>query len=168
MTSHSFVHDTFKLLIWNKTLCLVEGSWLWVLPVAVFPSHCYCQITRFHLLPRPDNSDLSHWHLVTAPPHLRHRSTTYFPHCLKPESGFLRVPVQLNPQYETIAELCKNLRWSAQNLWKIASTQTKAEQYQKLYEDFIAHKEGLSHWLDLASPGQGKLYIWFLCIVFYI
>ena len=40
---------------------------------------------------------------------------------------------------------------------KIAST--KAEQYQKLYEKIIAHKEGLSHWLDLASPGQGKLYI---------
>ena len=55
---------------------------------------------------------------------------------------------------ETTAELCKNLRRLAQNLGKIAST--KAEQYQKLYEDFIAHKEDLSHWLDSASPGQGK------------
>ena len=64
------------------------------------------------------------------------------------------------------AELCKNLRRLAQNLGKIAST--KAEQYQKLYEHFIAHKEDLSHWLDSASPGQGKLYIWFLCIAFYI
>ena len=55
---------------------------------------------------------------------------------------------------ETTAELCKNLRRLAQNLGKIAST--KAEQYQKLYEDFIAHKDDLSHWLDSASPGQGK------------
>ena len=58
------------------------------------------------------------------------------------------------------AELCKNLRRLAQNLGKIAST--KAEQYQKLYENFIAHKEELSRWLDTASPGQGKL-----CICFY-
>ena len=57
---------------------------------------------------------------------------------------------------ETTADLCKNLRRLAQNLGKIAST--KAEQYQKLYEKFIAHKEALSHWLDSASPGQGKLY----------
>ena len=57
---------------------------------------------------------------------------------------------------ETTADLCKNLRRLAQNLGKIAST--KAEQYQQLYENFIAHKEGLSHWLDEASPGQGKLY----------
>jgi hypothetical protein len=64
------------------------------------------------------------------------------------------------------AELCKNLRQLAQNLVKIAST--KAEQYQKpeLYENFIAHKEDLSHWLDSASPGQGKLYFWFLSIAF--
>jgi hypothetical protein len=67
---------------------------------------------------------------------------------------------------ETIAELCKSLRRLAQNIGKIAST--KAEQYQKLYEDFIAHREDLSKWLDSASPGQGKLYIWFLCITFYI
>ena len=57
---------------------------------------------------------------------------------------------------EATADLCKNLRRLAQNLGKIAST--KAEQYQKLYEKFIAHKEALSHWLDSASPGQGKLY----------
>ena len=63
---------------------------------------------------------------------------------------------------ETTAELCKNLRRLAQNLRKIAST--KAEQYQKLYEIFIAHKDDLSHWLDSASPGQGKVYTWFLCI----
>ena len=56
----------------------------------------------------------------------------------------------------TTAELCKNLRRLAQSLGKIAST--KAEQYQKLYEQFIAHKEDLSHWLDSASPGQGKLW----------
>ena len=67
---------------------------------------------------------------------------------------------------EKAAELCKNLRRLAQNLGKIAST--KAEQYQKLYENFIAHKEDLSQWLDSASPGQGKLYILFLCIAFYI
>ena len=67
---------------------------------------------------------------------------------------------------ETTAELCKNLRRLAQNLGKIAST--KAEQYQNLYENFIAHKEELSHWLDLANPGQGKLYFWDLCIAFYI
>ena len=54
----------------------------------------------------------------------------------------------------TTAELCKNLRRLAQNLGKIAST--KAEQYQKLYEHFIAHKDDLSHWLDSASQGQGK------------
>jgi hypothetical protein len=63
---------------------------------------------------------------------------------------------------ETTAELCKNLRRLAQNLGKIAST--KAEQYQKLCEIFISHREDLSNWLDSASPGQGKLYIWFLCI----
>ena len=63
---------------------------------------------------------------------------------------------------ETTAELCKNLRRLAQNLRKIAST--RAEQYQKLYELFIAHKDDLSHWLDSASPGQGKVYTWFLCI----
>ena len=55
---------------------------------------------------------------------------------------------------ETTAELCKNLRRLAQNLGKIAST--KAEQYQKLYENFIAHRDDLSHYLDSASPGQGK------------
>jgi hypothetical protein len=55
---------------------------------------------------------------------------------------------------ETNAELCKNLRRLAQNLGKIASA--KAEQYQKLYENFVAHKEDLSNWLDSASPGQGK------------
>ena len=55
---------------------------------------------------------------------------------------------------EMTAELCKNLRRLAQNLGKIVST--KAEQYQKLYENFIAHKKELSHWLDSASPGQGK------------
>ena len=65
---------------------------------------------------------------------------------------------------ETTADLCKNLRRLAQNLGKIAST--KAEQYQTLYEKFIANKEELSHWLDLASSGQGKLYIYFLCIAF--
>ena len=65
------------------------------------------------------------------------------------------------------AELCKNLRRLAQNLGKIAST--KAEQYQKLYENFIAHRKDLSYWLDSASPGQGKLfYIWFSSITFYI
>ena len=63
---------------------------------------------------------------------------------------------------ETTAELCRNLRRLAQNLGKIAST--KADQYQKLYENFIANKEDLSHWLDSASPGQGKLYIWCLSI----
>ena len=67
---------------------------------------------------------------------------------------------------ETTAELCKNLRRLAQNLGKIAST--KAEQYQKLFEIFIAHKEELSRWLDSASPGQGKLHFWVLCITFYI
>ena len=55
---------------------------------------------------------------------------------------------------ETTADLSMNLRRLAQNLGKIAST--KAEQYQKLYESFIAHKEDLSRWLDLASQGQGK------------
>ena len=65
----------------------------------------------------------------------------------------------------TTAELCKNLRRLAQNLGKIAST--KADQYQKLYENFIANKEDLSHWLDSASPGQGKLYICFSSIAFY-
>ena len=58
---------------------------------------------------------------------------------------------------ESTTELCRNLRRLAQNLGKIAST--KAEQYQKLYENFIEHKEDLSHWLDSASPGLGKLYI---------
>ena len=67
---------------------------------------------------------------------------------------------------ETTAELCQNLRRLAQNLGKIAST--KAERYQTLYENFIAHKEDLSHWLDSASPGQGKLHFWVLCITFYI
>ena len=67
---------------------------------------------------------------------------------------------------ETTTELCKNLRRLAQNLGKIAST--KAEQYQKLYEKFIANKEELSHWLDSASPGQGKVYFWFLSTAFYI
>ena len=52
------------------------------------------------------------------------------------------------------AELCKNLRRLAQNLGKIASA--KADQYQKLYEHFVAHKENLSNWLDSASLGQGK------------
>ena len=66
----------------------------------------------------------------------------------------------------TTAELCKNLRRLAQNLGNIAST--KADQYQKLYENFIANKEDLSHWLDSASPGQGKLYICFSSIAFYI
>ena len=61
---------------------------------------------------------------------------------------------------ETTAELCKNLRRLAQKLGKIAST--KADQYQKLYENFIAHKEDLSHWLDSASPGQGNFNILFL------
>jgi hypothetical protein len=65
---------------------------------------------------------------------------------------------------ETTAELCKNLRRLAQNLGKIAST----KEYQKLYEDFIAHKEDLSNWLDSASPGKGKLHIWFLFIAFSI
>ena len=65
---------------------------------------------------------------------------------------------------ETTADLCKNLRRLAQNLGNIAST--KAEQYQKLYENFVAHKEDLSQWLDLASPGQGKFYFSFLSIVF--
>ena len=60
---------------------------------------------------------------------------------------------------ETTTELCKNLRRLAQNLGKIVSI--KADQYQKLYENFIAHKEDLSHWLDSASPGQGNFYIWF-------
>ena len=60
---------------------------------------------------------------------------------------------------ETTAELCRNLRRLAQNLGKIAST--KADQYQKLYENFIANKGDLSHWLDSASPGQGKLYFCF-------
>ena len=67
---------------------------------------------------------------------------------------------------ETTAELCQNLRRLAQNLGKITST--KAERYQTLYENFIAHKEDLSHWLDSASPGQGNLYICFLNIAFYI
>ena len=67
---------------------------------------------------------------------------------------------------ETTAELCQKLRRLAQNLGKIAST--KAVRYQTLFEKFIAHKEGLSHWLDSASPGQGKLYICFLNIAFYI
>ena len=58
---------------------------------------------------------------------------------------------------ESTAELCRNLRRLAQKLGKTAST--KADQYQKLYENFIAHKEDLSHWLDSASPGQGKFYI---------
>ena len=58
---------------------------------------------------------------------------------------------------QTTAGLCKDLRRLAQNFGKIAST--KAEQYQKLYENFIANKEDLSHWLDSASPGQGKLYL---------
>ena len=58
---------------------------------------------------------------------------------------------------ETTSELCKNLRRLAQNLGKIAST--KADQYQKLYENFIAYKEVLSHWLDSASPGQGEFHI---------
>ena len=58
---------------------------------------------------------------------------------------------------ETTAELCKNLRRLAQNLGKIASI--RAEQCQKLYENFIAHREELSHWLDSASLGQGELYI---------
>ena len=61
---------------------------------------------------------------------------------------------------ETTAELCRNLRLLAQNLGKIAST--KAEQYQTLYEIVIPYKKDLSHWLDSASPGQGKFYIWFL------
>ena len=67
---------------------------------------------------------------------------------------------------ETIAELCRNLRRLAQNLGKIAST--KAEQYEKLFQNFIANKEDLSHWLDSASPGQGKLCICFSSITFYI
>ena len=67
---------------------------------------------------------------------------------------------------ETTAELCKNLRRLAQTLGKIAST--KAEQYEKLYENFIANKEDLSYWLDSASPGQGKLCICFSSITFYI
>ena len=58
---------------------------------------------------------------------------------------------------ESTAELCRNLRRLAQKLGKTAST--KADQYQKLYENFIAHKEDLSHWLDSASPGQGKFHI---------
>ena len=57
------------------------------------------------------------------------------------------------------SELCKNLRRLTQNLGNIALT--KAEQYRKLHENFIANKEDLSHWLDSASPGKGKLYIWF-------
>ena len=60
---------------------------------------------------------------------------------------------------DTTAELYKNLRQLAQNLGKIAST--KAEQYQKLYENFIEYKEDLSDWLDLASPGQGKFWFGF-------
>ena len=67
---------------------------------------------------------------------------------------------------ETTAELCKNLRRLAQNLGKISST--KAEQYEKLYDNFIANKEDISHWLDSASPGQGKLYICFSSIAFFI
>ena len=67
---------------------------------------------------------------------------------------------------ETTAELCKNLRRLAQNLGKIAST--KADQYQKLYENFIANKEDLSNWLDSASPGQGKLFFCLSSITFYI
>lgn len=58
---------------------------------------------------------------------------------------------------ETAAELCNNLRLLAQDLKKIAST--NAEEYQKLYDTFVARKEGLSYWLDSASPGQGKFYI---------
>ena len=65
---------------------------------------------------------------------------------------------------ETNAELCKDLRRLAQNLGKITST--KAEQYQKLYEIFIANKEDISDWLDSASPGQGELYFGFLSITF--
>ena len=59
-----------------------------------------------------------------------------------------------NEDSQTTAVLCRNLRRLAQNLGKIAST--KADRYQKLYENFIANKEDLSHWLDSASPGQGK------------
>ena len=65
----------------------------------------------------------------------------------------------INEDTETTAELCKNLQRLAQNLKKIVLT--KAEQYQKLYEDFMDFEGELSLWLDLASPGQGKLYIWF-------
>ena len=71
-----------------------------------------------------------------------------------------------NEDSETTAELCRNLRRLAQNLGKIAST--KAEQYQKLYENFIAHREDLSHWLDSASPEQGKLYLVFMHRVLHI
>ena len=59
---------------------------------------------------------------------------------------------------ESPAELCRNLRRLAQKIGKIASTKAD-DQYQKLYENFIVHKEDLSHWLDSASPGQGKFYI---------
>ena len=60
---------------------------------------------------------------------------------------------------ESTAELYKNLQRLAQNLGKIAST--KAQQYQKLYENFIEHKEDLSDWLDSANPGQGKFWFGF-------
>ena len=59
---------------------------------------------------------------------------------------------------ESPAELCRNLRRLAQKIGKIASTKAD-DQYQKLYENLIVHKEDLSHWLDSASPGQGKFYI---------
>ena len=66
---------------------------------------------------------------------------------------------------ETTAELCKNLRRLAQNLGMIEST--RVDQYQKLYENFIAYEEDLSYWLDSTSPGQGRLNL-VLSNVFYI
>jgi hypothetical protein len=57
---------------------------------------------------------------------------------------------------EQTAELCKNLRQLAQKLGMIASR--KAEQYQKLYEVFIANRNGLSGWLDSAGLEQGRFY----------
>ena len=56
---------------------------------------------------------------------------------------------------EQIPELCKDLRRLAQKLGMIAAH--KADQYQKLYESFIANRELLSDWLDSGSVGQGRL-----------
>lgn len=64
---------------------------------------------------------------------------------------------------ERIAEMSKELRKMTQKLRKAALK--KANGYERLYEDFIANREGLSHLLDSANAGQGTVLGFIECVI---